>query len=164
MDDRVAARSWTADEVDAALIAAFRSLPDRPIYSPRKLELLHALGSVPAPELDIVAAAVEALGRGRRECVILLTWARAKACGPSIGEYCREHGLRRRSFERTRDRAASKLAVWLNTEPKLDSVASGDGKSLPLDQGVEACPYPRGHRRPRAAAAPASACSTSRMR
>ncbi len=106
---------WTADKVGECLVAAFRQLPNTPIYSPvnGSLRAIHGASSTP---LDIIMAAQLILGRQSPGCRKVMTWARARALGGSVRETCREMGWSHSTFERHRCAALKTIAARLNAE------------------------------------------------
>lgn len=108
-------QQWTAERVADALIQAFRTFPDAPIYSPR----LNVFRSPrPIVGADLIAVTAEILGRESRDRKMLLMWARAKAWrfGPraSMRSICREQDWSWTTFHRRRKRTCRTVAEELN--------------------------------------------------
>lgn len=118
------ATAWTVEDVERWLIAGFREMLFRPVYAPGGNTLLSVntpiSPSAPSATFDIVAFAPTVLGKGSRECLAVLTWARSLAARDtakgdwSIAEFCREKGWPRRTFDRRRLRACQKIALAKN--------------------------------------------------
>ncbi|CAL8981852.1 hypothetical protein RHODGE_RHODGE_03997 [Rhodoplanes serenus] len=90
---------WTGRQVGEALVAAFRALPDTPIYAPVPAVLVPALPPDGAPpHLELLMLAARHLGRADRASV--LCWARHKATR-RLRLFARESG-RDRGAERRR--------------------------------------------------------------
>jgi hypothetical protein len=125
-----AGEEWTAAAVAEAAIEAFRTLPNIPIYSPRRAEFVPVNPRHDGSPIDIIAWSERILGRASAERRALLVWARAMARrrirqdrhlrlvrsvpGGSVSDHCREAGVCRRTFDRRRIRACERIAAWLN--------------------------------------------------
>jgi hypothetical protein len=115
--ERTDSPSWTPHGVGERLVAAFRLLPNVPVFSlgciapndPARPELQAAI--------DLIDATERHLGADSDARKKLLSWARARASGRSIAEICREMGWPRGSFERVRREALVTLATRLAGEP-----------------------------------------------
>jgi hypothetical protein len=83
-------RPWSAEQVELRLTQAFKEMQGRPIYS-CKMNSLRELGGKRISGLDLIACTADILGRDSELRIILLTWARAKAGGPSFAEMVRAH-------------------------------------------------------------------------
>lgn len=124
------AGDWTAAAIAEAAIEPFRALPDIPIYSPRRGEMVPSNLRHDGACIDIIAASAQILGRVSDERRALLVWGRAMArrrirqdrrlrlvCsvpGGSVSDHCRKAGVCRRTFERRRIRACERIAGEMN--------------------------------------------------
>jgi hypothetical protein len=120
----LADHDWTPEFTAKRLVAAFRLLPGRGVYSPVMGDF-RSLDGRRIEGLVIIRCAQDALGRRSLECEQLLTWARVKATAgdrwdASISEICREfsgrRGWSRSNFEERRRIALRRLAAWLEAE------------------------------------------------
>lgn len=106
--------AWTCADVESWLKDAFRAMPFTPIYAPRGSTLATLGGEVPSATFDIVAFTGTVLGERAIERRVLLLWARCMATkasvGGSIADFCRETGMKRRRFDRMRERACRRVA------------------------------------------------------
>jgi hypothetical protein len=116
--------------VAEAAIEAFRTLPNLPIYSPRRAEFVPVNPRHDGSAIDVIAWSEWILGRASDERRALLVWARAMARrrirrdrhlrlvrsvpGGSVSDHCREAGVCRRTFDRRRVRACERIAVELS--------------------------------------------------
>jgi len=121
---------WTAAAFAEAVVEAFRTLPDIPVYSPRRAELVPVNPRHDGAGIDVIAWSERIFGRASDERRALLVWARAMAQrrirqdrhlrlvrsvpGGSVSDHCRETGVCRRTFDRRRIRACERIAAELN--------------------------------------------------
>ena len=141
------------------MVEAFRTLPDIPVYSPRRAELVPANPRHDGAGIDVIAWSERILGRASDERRALLVWARARARrrirqdrhlrlvrsvpGGSVSDHCREAGVCRRTFDRRRIRACERIEVGLNQvgDEVLATLVSLEqtGRRLALPLGEAAC-------------------------
>lgn len=112
------------------MVEAFRALPNIPVYSPRRAELVPANLHHDGAGIDVIAWSERILSRASAERRALLVWARAMArrwirqdhrlrlvrsvLGGSVSDHCREVGICWRTFDRRRIRACAQIAAELN--------------------------------------------------
>lgn len=127
---------WTAERVEARLVAALKVLPGAPVYSTGG-RLQRGLAGGSDPTTDTLSWPRRFID-DERECLILLTWARLKAAGGrEFASFCDEKGWPRATAERGRG-AAKLIAACLNSEQQgLDSEEIGVG---PMRHDAEAAP------------------------
>jgi hypothetical protein len=106
-------KGWTAPGVAAALVAAFRLLPNAAIRGTAAIGAPHARTS---KEVELLALTGKYLGETSLERVMLLSWGRARASGHSIAALCAARGWTRRRLYRRRDAAAAAVARGLNQD------------------------------------------------
>lgn len=110
-------QDWTADRVEARLIAAFRAMPDHPVFSGAGGMLL--TGDPAASEAMNWATRFVP---DRAERLTLLTWARCRAIGGSASALYTGFGWPRSTAERLRRRALDRVVACLrNGQRGLDS-------------------------------------------
>ena len=106
-------KEWTPELAGEQLVEAFRRLPGIPVYSPNRDAFVPLHGAEARP-LALLAVTSLCLGRETDLRVRLLTWARLRAAGGSVRDFCREKGWPRSTFERERAEALSRIAHFLN--------------------------------------------------
>ena len=129
MDQKGTSGPWTAEQVEARLVDAYRKLPGAPVYSAGgRVHAGMSGGSNPTVEaLNWTARFVP----DREERLALLTWARCCATGASFAEHCRGRGWNRSTVEERRRRAAGRIAACLNSEQRgLDNRKTCVGPTL----------------------------------
>ena len=151
-------QGWTTAAVAEAVVEAFRTLPDIPVYSPRRAELVPANPRHDGAGIDVIAWSERILGRASDERQAPLVWARAMArrrirqdrClrlvrsvpGGSVSDHCREAGICRRTFDRRRIRACERVAAGLNqvgNEVLATLLSLEQTRRLALPLGEAAC-------------------------
>ena len=103
------------------------TLPTTPIFSARSGEATLLNPHAAPGTMDWIAFSALVLGRGSQARRYLLTWARCEARriaiardmpnppgGGTVADYCREMGIKRRTFDRTVDRCCNLLAAAWN--------------------------------------------------
>ena len=106
---------WTSELVGRRLIEAFRRMPSTGLYV-TLTTVQRAMPGVQLPGLNIITLTARYLGAASDPRIKVLTWARAKAVGPSVREICREKGWSRTSFDRVRKAALQDLAAAFNRD------------------------------------------------
>ena len=129
VDGRETSAPWTAEQVEARLVDAYRRLPSAPVYSDGGF--VHtgmSGGSNPTTE---ALSWISRFFPNRTDAVTLLDWARCMATGTSFGEHCRERGRNRSTAEERRRRASGRIAACLNSEQRgLDNRKTCVGPTL----------------------------------
>jgi hypothetical protein len=133
----VYAASWTAGRVLERLELAFRAAQGRGVWSPRRNELLPAIGDGPVDGLALIAASAIYLGRQAQDRVWLLTRASSLAYGRSIRETSRSQGWTRSEFYRRTNAAAATVAARLNERAAAQHLQIGPLIVQPGRQGSE---------------------------
>lgn len=88
---------------------AFREMQGRGLYSPCRNEFRPVAGQRMSG-IDLISVTSRFLGRDSFDRQALLTWARAKAGGPSVRMICGEMGWTRSTFEEARRRGSRAVA------------------------------------------------------
>jgi hypothetical protein len=101
-------RDWSLTLVEERLVAAFREMQGRAVFSPCPSVILPMPGRR-LEGLELIALCQTVLGRQSRESKALLTWARAQAGGPSLSDVCEEFGWNRSTIEAARRRGAARV-------------------------------------------------------
>jgi hypothetical protein len=133
----VYAASWSAGRVLERLELAFRAAQGRGVWSPRRTELLPAIGDGPVDGLALIAATAVYLGHRDENRAWLLTRASSLAYGRSIRETCRAHGWTRSEFYRRTNAAAATVATRLNERAAAQRLQIGPLIVQPSRQGSE---------------------------
>ena len=122
----------TCLDVERWLVALFMTLTDTPVFSARSRAVVPTKLNVAPGPLFWLDFSAEVLGAGTPELIALLAWARAKARrrikrhrrlrllkevpGGTVTDHCREFGVKRRTFDRQRKRACSRVAKAWNDQ------------------------------------------------
>jgi hypothetical protein len=117
----VPAGGWTKPVLLEVLTEAFRTLPDLPVWSPRKntfvlVEVPGVILRPPPTPLELVGLTSHYLLREGRKRQQLLSWCRARARGASFAGVCRELGWNEKTADRNRRRGARMVVEGLNRD------------------------------------------------
>lgn len=133
-------REWTAERVIAGLIAEFRDVQGRAIYSPPLGGVVRAVAGDEV-QWNFLTLTWVCLGRDRtsaerRARLYLLTYCACTATGASLAERCREAALGSshvvaRVARRSAQRVAETMAVAMEVADAVERLRLTQSKSAP---------------------------------